>query len=247
MSDTAIHDPIAPSDNAAPQPSADAPAGAPAKKSSGMFWKLIAVAILAAIIGGEIVLAMVFSGDSGEEAVAEVDDHGAGHDDGHGKKKEKADAHGKKDAHGKGDSHGDHAPAKDAHGQGDHGDDAHEEDAHAADGDGHGEHGGAVEVDLGEYSVTAFQAATSTTLLISFHLYGTISHEAEHDFSSKFDANKHRIRDQVLVSIRSAELADLTDPALAVIKRQILEKINRSMGEHAVMEVVFSDFMVVEH
>jgi flagellar basal body-associated protein FliL len=102
------------------------------------------------------------------------------------------------------------------------------------------------EIDLGEYSLTAFQPASNTTLLIDFHLYGTISAEEEHGFTEHFDSNKHRIRDQVITTIRSAELADLTDPGLGLIKRQILEKTNRALGKPLLQGIVFSDFLVVE-
>lgn len=102
------------------------------------------------------------------------------------------------------------------------------------------------EIDLGEYSLSAFQPASNTTLLIDFHLYGTISAEEEHGFTEYFEVNKHRIRDQVITTIRSAELADLTDPGLGLIKRQILEKTNRALGKPLLQGIVFSDFLVVE-
>lgn len=102
------------------------------------------------------------------------------------------------------------------------------------------------EIDLGEYSLSAFQPASNTTLLIDFHLYGTITAEEEHGFTEYFEVNKHRIRDQVITTIRSAELADLTDPGLGLIKRQILEKTNRALGKPLLQGIVFSDFLVVE-
>ena len=59
---------------------------------------------------------------------------------------------------------------------------SHEHAAEGAHGKS-GEHGepGMVgeeqEIDMGEYSLTAFQPASNTTLLINFHLYGTIAGE----------------------------------------------------------------------
>ncbi|HET6881335.1 MAG TPA: flagellar basal body-associated FliL family protein [Pirellulales bacterium] len=102
------------------------------------------------------------------------------------------------------------------------------------------------EIDMGEYSLTAFQAASNTTLLINFHLYGTIAGEEAEYFVASYEGNKHRIRDQVLTTIRSAELADLTDPGLGLIKRQILEKTNRALGKPILQGIVFSDFVAVE-
>lgn len=112
-------------------------------------------------------------------------------------------------------------------------------------GAGRGE-AGEREIDLGEFSLTAFQPASNTTLLIDFHLYGTIMSDEEQGFAQRYESNKHRIRDQVITTIRSAELADLTDPGLGLIKRQILEKTNRALGRPLLQGIVFSDFLVVE-
>lgn len=126
-----------------------------------------------------------------------------------------------------------HASEKQQHGQaGEHGEAAIEGEEH--------------EIDMGEYQLTAFQAASSTTLLINFHLFGTIASEEAGYFEASYETNKHRIRDQVLTTIRSAELADLTDPGLGLIKRQILEKTNRTLGKPVLQAIVFSDFVAVE-
>jgi flagellar basal body-associated protein FliL len=141
---------------------------------------------------------------------------------------------------------GDAAPAKPAKHETGHEHKAEKEHAQA------GEHGepGLVgeeqEIDMGEYSLTAFQPASNTTLLINFHLYGTIAGEEAEYFAVSYETNKHRIRDQVLTTIRSAELADLTDPGLGLIKRQILEKTNRALGKPILQGIVFSDFVAVE-
>ena len=46
-------------------------------------------------------------------------------------------------------------------------------------GGGEGEGDGTVEVDLKEYSVTVFQAASNSTMRIDFHLYGIVAKEDE--------------------------------------------------------------------
>ena len=61
-----------------------------------------------------------------------------------------------------------------------------------------------------------------------------------------YKKNKHRIRDQVIKIIRTAEMSDLTDPGLGLIKRQILAKTNSLFGEPVLKDVLFSDFAVVQ-
>ena len=110
--------------------------------------------------------------------------------------------------------------------------------------------------------------------MIDFHLFGTVA--ADHDdkdgkgggehgghgghggkaaegaeednstFGKLFKKNKYRFRDQVIVIIRNAQMSDLADPGLGLIKRQILEKTNSLLGEPLMKEVLFSDFAVVQ-
>ena len=133
------------------------------------------------------------------------------------------------------------APAKPA---------AAEHGAHGAD---HGKaakevvhHGEQEEVDLGEFTVTAYQPVSNSTLFINFHLYGSILHKHSEEFSHRVTDSKFRIRDNVIVIIRSAEMADLTDAGLGLIKRRILETTNKTLGKPLLQAVMFSDFSFVE-
>jgi flagellar FliL protein len=99
---------------------------------------------------------------------------------------------------------------------------------------------------LGKFGVTSFQPSTNSTLLIDFHLYGTVGGEEKAAFDRAMEGNQHRFRDQVIVIVRSSELTDLTDAGLGLIKRKILEKSNRLLGKPYIRSVIFSDFSFVE-
>lgn len=103
-----------------------------------------------------------------------------------------------------------------------------------------------IEVDLEEFSVTAFQPISNTSLRIDFHLYGIVAAADEEEFMARLNENRHRFREQVLVIARSADLADLTDAGLGLIKRQILEKTNATLGKPLLRAVIFSDFSFIE-
>ncbi len=103
-----------------------------------------------------------------------------------------------------------------------------------------------IEVDLGQFSVTSFQPTTNTTLRIEFHLYGTINREDQETFDTAYAENTHRIREQVIVTVRAAEVSDLTDAGLGLIKRRILEKTNRLLGKPLLKSVVVSEFSFIE-
>jgi flagellar basal body-associated protein FliL len=129
------------------------------------------------------------------------------------------------------------------------------------------------EVDLGKFSLTTFDANSNTTMLIDFHLYGAVAVEHEDKdakadpnhgekghagkpgeggdednsyFGRLFRKNKNRFRDQVIVILRNAQMSDLADPSLGLIKRQILAKTNSLFGEPVLKDVLFSDFAVVQ-
>lgn len=103
-----------------------------------------------------------------------------------------------------------------------------------------------VEVDLGEFSLTSFQPRSNSTIRIDFHLYGTVRVEDQEDFHQTLAENEHRFRDQVIVIVRSAEISDLTDAGLGLIKRKILEKTNNILGKPLLKTVIFSEFAFIE-
>lgn len=102
------------------------------------------------------------------------------------------------------------------------------------------------EVDLGEFSVVAFQPVSTTTLRIDFHLFGTVGTEDEEEFLNLLADNEHRFREQVNVIVRSANISDLTDAGLGLIKRRILEATNRIVRKQLLRTVIFSDFSFIE-
>jgi flagellar FliL protein len=196
---------------------AAAPAAAPAPEKKGktsLLTRLVVLAFMLAVIGGECLVACLYL--PSVSASAPADEHAATD------------------------------PAE-------HGEEEHAQHAHKR------------EVDLGKYSITSFQPASNTTLLIDFHLFGTVALEegastdgghgdghgekapaADDEFTKLFEKNKHRLRDQVITIVRSAEITDFADPSLGLIRRKILEKSNRMLGKPLLEEVIFSDFSLVE-
>lgn len=103
-----------------------------------------------------------------------------------------------------------------------------------------------IEVDLGEFNVCVFQHLSGTTLRVDFHLFGTVGAEDEMEFLELMEDNRHRFRDQILATICSAEITDLTEPGLGLIKRKLLERTNKTLGKPLLRVVIFSDFSFIE-
>ncbi len=113
----------------------------------------------------------------------------------------------------------------------------------AAEGDGKDN----VEVDLKEFSVTIYQPASNSTLRIDFHLCGIVAADKKKEFDRLFELNQNRFRQQVTVAVRSAEMADLTDPSLGLIKRTILDKARHIFGKPLLQELVISEYSSLEN
>jgi len=104
----------------------------------------------------------------------------------------------------------------------------------------------AVEVELGDYSVTVSQANSNLSLRVDFRLFGTVIEKDRARLEAAVARNKHRFREQIIVEIRNSDAEDLSDPALGLIKRRILEKSNTLLGRPLLQSVVFSQFSYIE-
>lgn len=130
------------------------------------------------------------------------------------------------------------------------------------------------DVDLGKFSLTAFDPKSSGSLLIEFHLFGSVaegnsakeltagaerdgirglgskSSDATEDdnltFEKLFQRETGHFRDQVIGIVGSAEISALSEPSFGVIKRQILARTNSLLGKPLLKEIRFSDFAVVQ-
>ncbi|MBW3598582.1 MAG: hypothetical protein KY475_15085 [Planctomycetes bacterium] len=103
-----------------------------------------------------------------------------------------------------------------------------------------------VEVDLGVHSFTTHLPARGVNLRIDFQLYGIVRQEDKAKFEGLYQPVANRIRESVLVVIRNAEVADLTEANLGLIKRRILEKSNRLLTKPLLRDIVVTDFTLVE-
>ena len=102
------------------------------------------------------------------------------------------------------------------------------------------------EVNLGSFHVVSFNPSTGTSLSIDFELFGIVLAAEEEEFTHLYELHEKRLKEQVTIAIRGMQAADFTDPGLGLIKRIILEKTNRALGEPLVREAVFSEFSFIE-
>lgn len=102
------------------------------------------------------------------------------------------------------------------------------------------------EVELLTDNITRFNPDTDMTLNVQFSIYGVVLAEEEAEFNEEYATNVNRIHEQIMLTIHSAESSDLANAGLGLIKRQILEKTNRTLGRPMLREVVFTKLNFVE-
>lgn len=145
--------------------------------------------------------------------------------------------------------------------------DAHAEEAHAeapapAHGDGGhgGGHGGGghgeapaygdndtVEVPIDSFSCTNTLASPGSVMHLAFDLTATVTGANVERFTTAVGRNhKARIRQTVERVCRSATLEELSDPELSVLKRLIREEVNKLLRQTYIIDIVISDFKLIE-
>lgn len=102
------------------------------------------------------------------------------------------------------------------------------------------------EVNLGRYNVTHYNPESDSTLNVDFDLWGVVLAVESGEFEDLYKQHERRIREQVIMTIRSVSSAEVADPGLGLIKRKILEKTNRALGMPLLREVLISKFNYVE-
>ena len=62
------------------------------------------------------------------------------------------------------------------------------------------------------------------------------------ELTTLLELNKARLRERITVEFRNAEITDLADSELGLIKRRILEKSNALFGKPLLRSVLLPDF-----
>ncbi len=102
------------------------------------------------------------------------------------------------------------------------------------------------EVSLDSFHVVSHNLDSGTSLNVDFKLFGLVLADEEDEFIDLYSASTKRISEQISITVRGTDPADLTDPGLGLIKRKILEKTNRALGKPLLHEVIFSEFAFTE-
>jgi flagellar basal body-associated protein FliL len=104
-----------------------------------------------------------------------------------------------------------------------------------------------VEVHIDMFNTTNEVPGGGGPVNVNFDLWVTVAKGAQQTFKDSVnEIHKGRVRQAVVEVCRSLKRAELADPALEVMKRQIREKVNRVLGTTSVIDVIITKFSLIE-
>ncbi len=97
-------------------------------------------------------------------------------------------------------------------------------------------------LDLGTLEIKNLEPTRNQTTKVNFGMHLTFPPDTDPATIKALSHWQHRIRDQVIVAIRIAELGDYIDPKLSRLRKHILYRINRLLKETPADDVLLADF-----
>jgi hypothetical protein len=96
--------------------------------------------------------------------------------------------------------------------------------------------------DLGNFELREVQPTRNETTDVNFQAYLAMASEVTDQDFRKLGKWKHRLRDQVIIAVRTAEDADFQEPNLERLRRIILFRVRRLLKQDAVQDILLSEF-----
>ncbi|MGA2061133.1 MAG: hypothetical protein ABSG67_11675, partial [Thermoguttaceae bacterium] len=100
------------------------------------------------------------------------------------------------------------------------------------------------EIALGNYKFTADKTAGGTVASAEFSLYITVLEGLDRIARTRLDSHKFRVQEEIEALLRQTHSGDFDDPALNDLKRQIRERINQTLGNRVVSDVIIANLKI---
>jgi len=99
------------------------------------------------------------------------------------------------------------------------------------------------EVDLGTFTFTEGDLS-NMPFRLSVQFFGLVNKKDSDEYKKRYDINKNRIRNAILVLLRSSSQSEITDPSLALIKNKIMVKVNEILGMPLIKGIIYTDIAI---
>lgn len=99
-----------------------------------------------------------------------------------------------------------------------------------------------LKLNLGTIELQNLEPTQGRTAHMSFDLHLTFDPNTDPKFLRELEGWQHRLREQVIVAVRTTDIFDFLDPELKRFRKQILYRINRMLKEPVVIDALFANF-----
>ena len=97
-------------------------------------------------------------------------------------------------------------------------------------------------LDLGVLEIKNLEPTRNQTAKVTFAIHLAFTPGTDPAVVAELEHWQHRLREQVIVAVRSSELTDFTDPELLRLRKHLLYRINRVLKPIQVEAVLLADF-----
>ena len=99
------------------------------------------------------------------------------------------------------------------------------------------------EVDLGSYTFTEGDLS-NLPFRLSIQFFGLVNKADRPEYDKQYEIHKNRIRNAILVILRSSKQSEITDPTLGLVKNKVMVKVNEILGMPLVKGVIYTDIAI---
>ena len=97
-------------------------------------------------------------------------------------------------------------------------------------------------VSLDKFQIHDLRPVRNETVKMSFELHLVLAEDASDATYEHLALWKQRLRDRVIMAVRSAHAKELVEPSLARLRRRILLRVNRALKSQLIEEVLLTSF-----
>ena len=99
------------------------------------------------------------------------------------------------------------------------------------------------EVDLGTFTFTEGDLS-NMPFRLSVQFFGLVNKKDRDEYNKRYEVHKNRVRNAILVILRSSSQSEITDPSLGLVKNKIMVKVNEILGLPLVKGVIYTEIAI---
>jgi len=99
------------------------------------------------------------------------------------------------------------------------------------------------EFDLGTFTFTEGDLS-NMPFRLSVQFFGLVNKKDRDEYNKRYEIHRNRVRNAILVILRSSSQSEITDPSLGLVKNKILVKVNEILGMPLVKGIIYTEIAI---